>query len=99
MSADAFVHSQGQAIVAALDYVLDDKANASEKLGAAIEMLVALRDGLIERKRTGEPCGNWLSQSNALISSILGTEFPVNGLQWNRVCETRDALKRMLAAN
>lgn len=97
MSTDAFVHTQGQAIVAALDHVLDDKESANEKLGGAIEMLVALRDGLIERQRAGDRCGEWLVRCNALISSVLGTEFPVDGLQWNRVCETRDALKRMLA--
>ena len=98
MSADAFAHAQGRAIVEALQHVLDDKDNANRALGEAIEMLVALRDGLIERKRAGELCGEWLVQANALISTIIGTEFPINGFQWNRVCETRDALKRMLGA-
>lgn len=99
MAAEQFVSAQGHAIVAALDHILDEEASqVSEKLAEAVELLVGLRDGLIDRQRAGEPCGQWLGQTNALISSMLGTEFPIKGLQWNRVCETRDALKRMLAA-
>lgn len=32
------------------------------------------------------------------IGSILSTEFPVDGLDWTRVSEMREALKEMLAA-
>lgn len=72
-------------------------APSSDQLGEVTRQLVELRDKLIRARRTGTPCEEWLRQTNAILSSIFGTEFPVNGLHWQRVCETRDALRNIIA--
>jgi|GraSoiStandDraft_24_1057298.scaffolds.fasta_scaffold1030059_2 hypothetical protein len=79
---------------------LPDKNNAQERMqiAAIIQQLVAMRDDLIERRRAGEACGDALRRTNAILSSLFGTEFPLNELQLKRVCETRDALREMLKA-
>jgi hypothetical protein len=33
---------------------------------------------------------------NAMLSPILGMEFPSEGLQWQRVCDTREALSNLV---
>lgn len=98
-SARAIVETEGRAALAAIEEAVADRdSHTSEKLSHVVARLVTLRNGLIARRRAGEPCAEYLAQSNALISALIGTEFPVNGLQWDRVCETRDALTRLLAA-
>ncbi len=67
-------------------------------LTEALKDLVRLRDELIACQRRGEDCSGWLNRTNALISSGFGTDFPVSGLQWKRVRETRDGLAELLAA-
>jgi hypothetical protein len=79
---------------------LPEKDNAQERvqLAAIIQQLVAMRDDLIERQRVGESCSDDLRRANAILSSLFGTEFPLDGIQLKRVHETRDALRQMLAA-
>ncbi len=67
-----------------------------KRLAEAIEHLVRLRDELIAAEHAGNRCEEPLRAANAMLSSIFGTEFPVHGLQWKRVCETRDAIRRWL---
>lgn len=55
-----------------------------------------MRDALIKARREGKSCDEWLRRSNAILSSIFGTEFPLGGLQWKRATETRDALSKLL---
>jgi len=44
----------------------------------------------------GQPCGEELRRTNAILSSVFGIEYPIGGHQWTRVCEARNALKDML---
>jgi hypothetical protein len=79
---------------------LPDRSNPQERMqiAAIVQQLVAMRDDLIEQRRAGAPCGDTLRRTNAILSSLFGTEFPLNELQLKRVCETRDALREMLKA-
>ncbi len=74
----------------------EDNRETRRRLAEAIDDLVRLRDELIAAQRAGEPCEDQLRAANAVLSSIFGTEFPVHGLQWKRVCETRGAIRRWL---
>jgi hypothetical protein len=74
----------------------EDSPETRKRLAETIEHLVRLRDELVAARRAGEPCDPPLRAANAVLSSIFGTEFPVHGLQWKRVCETRDAIRRWL---
>lgn len=69
---------------------------ANPKLSDAMHQLIAMRDELIDARRAGEPCVDALRDSNAIISSIFGVEFPSAGLQWQRVCDTRQALQTLI---
>ncbi len=74
----------------------EDTPDTRKRLAEAIEHLVRLRDELIAGGRAGNRCEEPLRAANAMLSSIFGTEFPVHGLQWKRVCETRNAIRRWL---
>lgn len=69
---------------------------ANPKLSDAMHQLIAMRNELIDARRAGEPCVDALRASNAIISSIFGVEFPSAGLQWQRVCDTRQALQNLI---
>ena len=62
----------------------------------AVGQLVCLRDQLIAAQRASVPCGAQLSHTNAILSTLVGIEFPASGVQLTRVCGARDALKDML---
>ncbi|HEY7302366.1 MAG TPA: hypothetical protein VH684_31100 [Xanthobacteraceae bacterium] len=70
----------------------------NKKMGEIARRLVTMRNDLIAARRLGSPCEAELQQINAIISSIFGVEFPSEGLQWQRVCDTREALRRLLDA-
>ncbi len=93
------VERHAGAAIAALEALLQGGApTATDHLAEAVQELIRMRDGLIRELRAGRDCGQWLRQANSILSSILGTEFPIDGLQWNRVCRTRDALRQLLSA-
>src|SRR5881275_1943844 len=60
------------------------------KCGGSLPCAIAL----IEVGRAGQSYGDWLPRTNATLSSLFGTEFPKAGLQWKRVCEGREALRK-----
>ncbi len=92
------IQTHGETALACLEQLAATKpADGNEQLARVVQELVAMRDLLISHRRAGVPCDPWLTQTNALLSSIFGTEFPVQGLPWQRVCDTRDALRRMLS--
>lgn len=92
------IRSHGDAAMAAirqLDH--DDIDLVKQQLNVALMQLIAMRDALIAARRAGGPCDEWLSRTNAIISVLFGTEYPLAGLKQQRVTETREALERLLA--
>src|SRR5581483_6381721 len=78
------VERHAGAAIAALEALLQGGApTATDHLAEAVQELIRMRDGLIRELRAGRDCGQWLRQANSILSSILGTEFPIDGLQWN----------------
>ncbi len=70
----------------------------NEDLGRGVGRLVRLRDQLIERRRAGAPAPEgWLERSNAILSSVLGAEFPIQGIPRERLEMACTALERLLA--
>jgi hypothetical protein len=74
-----------------LDALSAADPEVNSKLADVVRRFVAMRDELIAAQRAGAACGEELSRVNAILSSIFGMEFPSEGLQWQRVCDTRDA--------
>jgi hypothetical protein len=91
------VRADADAILAAFNQLsLEEGPRTGREIADIVQQLVHVRDELIAAQRAGTPCGEWLQRVNAIISTIFGTEFPVGGLQWKRVCEAREALKKMI---
>ena len=91
------VRVHGTRALDALDQIhRDGPGYAKQQIDEVMKRLVLMRNDLIHAERDGRPCGPWLRGSNAILSSIMGTEYPKGGLQWDRVSETRKALKRMM---
>jgi hypothetical protein len=94
---DLHVRAFGDVAMAAINQLdTADIGDAKKQLALAIERLVGMRDALIEARREDQPCDEWLRRTNAILSSIFGTEFPLGGLQWKRATETRQALAKLL---
>ncbi|HEU5019949.1 MAG TPA: hypothetical protein VFT69_18470 [Pseudolabrys sp.] len=94
---DLHVRAYGDVAMAAINQLDTADADAAKKqLALVVERLAGMRDALIEARREGQACDEWLRRTNAILSSIFGTEFPLGGLQWKRVTETRAALGKLL---
>lgn len=83
--------------VAALDRALHERPDQLYgDLAHAVRCLVALRDALIADGRAGAPdAGNRLQRANALLSLVVGGEYPVAGLHRDRLQQARDGLDRL----
>ncbi|HEY7663810.1 MAG TPA: hypothetical protein VH934_11875 [Xanthobacteraceae bacterium] len=91
------IRKAGERALARLDGLQSDgSVETKQQLNEALQLLVAMRDGLIESRRAGAPVDEWLSRTNGILSSLFGTEFPKGGLQWKRVCESRERLRDLL---
>jgi hypothetical protein len=90
------IAAHGRAALAELDSLAPGDPDASKKLSEVMRQLVSTRDDLIAARRLGAACRPQLQRTNALISSIFGVEFPVAGVQWQRVCDTREALRQLV---
>ena len=97
-AADALRNHGGRALAALEAAHEDDPEPAAEHAAEAFTHLIRLRDELIACSRAGEGCGEGLSRINALVSVAFGVERPINGFHWERVGETRDALRELLDA-
>jgi hypothetical protein len=95
---DPHTRKCGERALAALQELPDSKPIdvMKQRLEDAIQELVHMRDRLIEIRRAGRPDSNWLPQTNAILSTIYGTEFPVGGLNVQRIKEARSALGELL---
>ncbi len=93
------VRDLGKSALAALDGIdVEEQSQADPQLSQAVEDLVRLRDELIERQREGDDCGRLLGRVNGMLSGVFGAEYPVTGIQWPRIAETRDELRDMLGS-
>ena len=91
------VQESGGTILILLERLcLDSTPRTEECVGNVISRLVHLRDQLIAAQRAGTACSDELRRTNAIISSLFGVEFRIDGWQSARVVEARDALKDML---
>jgi hypothetical protein len=91
------VRAFGETALERLDQLQPDgSTQTKQQLDEALRLLVRMRDGLITSGRTGQPVDDWLSRTNVILSALFGTEFPKGGLQWKRVCESRDDLRSLL---
>ena len=94
---DPHVRAHGEVALGTLDGLqADGSAETKKQLDEALRQLVVMRDKLIKADREGRPADDWLARTNGIISSLFGTEFPKGGLQWQRVCESREALRALL---
>jgi hypothetical protein len=89
------IAKHGNAAMAELDSMLPGGPQTSAKMVEVMHHFIAMRDDLIAAQRAGAPCGEELQRINGVLSSIFGVEFPSEGLQWQRVCDTREALRRL----
>lgn len=92
----AIVRDHGESACALLNRISPSDPNADRKLAEVSGHLLAMRDDLILAQRGGQDCREPLSRTNAIISAMFGLEFPHAGLQWARLCETRDGLQHLL---
>jgi hypothetical protein len=91
------VQESGGPILALLERLCRDGApRTEESVGKVVSRLVHLRDQLIAAQRAGTACRDELRRTNAIISSLFGIEFRIDGWQWARAVEARDAFKDML---
>lgn len=77
----------------------DALARPPEQLGEEVDRverdLAALRDDLIAELRTsGRRAG--LDQVNAVLSLVVGLEYPAAGIQRNLIEQARDALRALV---
>lgn len=94
--ARALVRDHGEAASALLDQLSPSDPEGNRKLSEITRHFGLMRDDLILAQRAGEDCREPLARINAIISAMFGLEFPSSGLQWQRVCETRDGLRLLL---
>ena len=91
------VQESGGAILALLERLCRDGTPRTEdSIRKVVSRLVHLRDQLIAAQRADTAGSDELRRTNAIISSLFGIEFRIDGWQWARVVEARDALKDML---
>lgn len=100
MSPSPELRRQGEAALATLDRIAkeSDTERPSEVLAEAVRHTVQLRDLLIARRRAGHSDGtqDWLDRTNAVLSLLVGAEYPIKAFHWTSVCQARDELRRMV---
>jgi hypothetical protein len=85
-----------RAAVAALDHALEDRPDKIyHDLAAAVRCLVQFRNELTARRREGEP-NDGLERCNAILSMVIGAEYPLAGLRRDRLRKARDELASVL---
>ncbi|MGE5269472.1 MAG: hypothetical protein ACM3JG_07345 [Thiohalocapsa sp.] len=89
--------SDVEAAVAAVDHALrEDADHAYDDLANAVRHVVRLRDGLIGEQRQGNGVGDRLGRVNAILSHLVGAEYPLEGIRRQRIEKVRDELKSLL---
>ena len=81
------------AALAALDRALRDRPEiVYDDLNEAVRHLVRLRDLLIADGRGGVAVGDRLDRLNAILSIVVATEYPLEGVRRDRVARARQKL-------
>jgi hypothetical protein len=96
---DTRLRAHGEAALKELDELQNQASIEIKKnLQQVMQHLVDMRNELIEAggRRGGPACDERLTAINATLSSLFGIEFPHAGLQWRRICESRQALRNVL---
>jgi len=85
-----------RAAVAALDRALDDRPDQIyHDLAEVVRCLVQLRTELTGRRPEGEP-DDRLKRCNAILSMVIGAEYPLAGHRRDRLQKARDELASLL---
>lgn len=96
------LHQQAHDALAQLEHIVERHPDKlSEAMAEAVRRLVRLRDELIDRRRGGDTspmARDWLDRTNAILSLLVGAEYPVKSIHWKSVNEARDALREMVEA-
>jgi formate dehydrogenase major subunit len=91
----------GREALARLDHVLrDHPALLAAELTDAVRGVVALRGEMIvrrDRDGPGPAVDQRLERVNAILSMLIGSEFPLTGARWQRIERARDVLREILA--
>jgi hypothetical protein len=89
--------------VDALGQALEDRPDRIyEDMACAMRCLVNFRDALIERQREGKGdrgARDRLQRTNAILSIVVGGEYPLVGVRENRIKQARDELAQLLEAD
>ena len=82
--------------IAALDRALEDRpVKIYHDLADVVRCLVLLCTELTARRPEGEP-GDRLDRCNAVLSMVIGGEYPLAGLRRDRLQKARDELASLL---
>ena len=85
-----------RAAIASLDRALDDGPDKIyHDLADVVRCLVQLRSELTATRLEGEP-GDRLERCNAVLSMVIGGEYPLAGLRRDRLQKARDELASLL---
>jgi hypothetical protein len=85
-----------RAAVAALERALDDRPDKIyHDLAEVVRCLVKLRAELTAARRKGEAADH-LERCNAILSMVIGGEYPLAGLRRDRLRKARDELVTLL---
>ena len=100
MEAGAPWLDQGRDALAQLEHIIEQHPDrVSEAMAEAVRRVVRLRDHLIDQRRKGDRAPDTkerLDRTNAILSLLVGVEYPVKSIHWKSVCEARDALKEVV---
>jgi hypothetical protein len=94
---DIGLRAHGEAALKELDQ-LQASMEMNKNLQQAMQHLVDMRNELIETGtcRGGPAFDDRLTAINAILSCLFGVEFARGGLEWQRICEGREALRNLL---
>lgn len=82
--------------IEAIDRALEDRPDkVYGDLADVVRCLVQLRDELIAKQREGAR-GERLEQCNAILSLVIGGEYPLEGVRRDRMRQARDQLASLL---
>ncbi|MBV9653753.1 MAG: hypothetical protein JOZ42_04225 [Acetobacteraceae bacterium] len=80
-----------------LDKIMAEKpAKNGHDFSAAVRCLVEVRNALASRSSDSDADIQRLGAVNAIISSVLGGQFPMKKMPWPRVDAARERLARLL---